>query len=328
MRASKAGFTLLELLVATAVFVIILMIGITVLGQASNTWRRSAENAGAFQSARTGFDLITRNLSQATLNTFVDYVDAGNRFPGEAGYDNAPVRYARQSDLHFVCAQAGASGTPGTAGTGSAVFFEFPQGQTNKVSQYGGLDGTLNACGYYVEFGADSGQPAHVQGAPKYRYRLKELLVPTEENAIFKASTAGSNKWFADFASTRSYPVAENIIALILRPEDPADPSLLAGSYTYDSRLNTHLDPQPLAANQMPPVVQVTMIAIDEPSAQRLADGATPPAVIVSALKGRLQEPAQLETDLTLITKDLAEARINYRVFSTAIPIRESKWTK
>lgn len=332
-HAPLSGFTLLELLVATSVFMVILMIGMSVLGQASNTWRRSVENAEAFQSARTGFSLITRNLSQATLNTFLDYVDASNRFPPDTGYDKNPVRYARQSNLHFFCGKAGLNSIPGTPGTGSAVFFQFPQGQTEEMARYGGLDGTLNACGYYIEFGPDGQKPGHANKNPIYRYRLKELMAPTEKNWIFEAPTTSGwtpTRWFQKVATDYPdyiYPVAENIIALVIRPEDPADPSLL-NDYLYDSRKDVRLTEQPVTANQLPPLVHTTMIAIDEASATRIADGDIAPQVITDALQDRFSSPSDLKEDLDRITGALAEKRINFRVFTTAVPIRESKWTK
>jgi uncharacterized protein (TIGR02599 family) len=322
------GFTLLEMLVATSIFTIALAISIGIFGQISGVWNRSTEKVKAFQSARVAFDLLTRNLGQANLNTYLDYVDDGNNFPADSGYDNRPVRYARRSNLQFVAGPPGASGIPGTAGTGSAVFFQFQDGYEGTSTKYAGLENLLNACGYFVEFADDTTRPPHTEDSakPRYRYRLMQMLVPTQENAIFKATEPDLHKWFTDHAADNAYPVAENIIALIIIPRDPVDP--IVADYKYDSRLNERQDPQPITANQMPPVVQVTMIAIDDKAALRLENGASQPAVIQGALSGKFSQVSNFETDLKQVESALIEARINYQIFTSNVPIRESKWTK
>lgn len=329
------GFTLVELLVATTVFTLILLIGMSVLGQVSNTWRQSVGTVEAFQSARNGFDLLTRNLSQATLNTYLDYVDSNNCFPSSPTYNQRPVRYARQSDLHFVCGLSGTNGMPGTPQTGAAIFFQCPLGHATR-SDLIGLDSALCACGYFVEYGKDNSQPEHVRnsGTPaKYRYRLKQLLVPTEDNRIFVPVPSNPYVWFTTFSQTKSYPVSENVIALILSAQDPeepqtSDPAKLGTRYAYDSRTNANSDPQPVTANQLPPIIQATMVAIDENSALRMGNTASEPSQIRTALAGKFEDPKNLTTDLDSLVDRLNEAGFNHRVFSSAIPIRESRWSK
>ncbi len=66
---------------------------------------------------------------------------------------------------------------------------------------------------------------------------------------------------------------SENILALILLAQYPnaSNPSISDRAYSYESTANVGDNPQPAQANQLPPVVLVTMIAIDEASADRLA---------------------------------------------------------
>ena len=70
-RAS--AFTLIELLAATAVFIVLLGIILAVTNSVSATIRHSTAGLEASSAARTGFDLINRYLSQATLNPYWDY---------------------------------------------------------------------------------------------------------------------------------------------------------------------------------------------------------------------------------------------------------------
>lgn len=331
---ARGAFTLVELMVATAIVALMLSLLIMTMGQLSDVWRKSSAKIESFQNARLAFDLLTRNMSQATLNTYLDY-------------DNkeTPTRYLRHSELQFVCARAGmplGTGTaPGVAASGTSVFFQAPCAYTAQATTYGGLDQGLNAVGYFIEFGPDTTRPTHVTGAERYRYRLMQLMVPVEKNKIYslyppETSLAESARyeWFQDFASLTApaercaHPVGDNIILLLVQPLDPAQPALFTGSYDYNSRANATSNPQDVKANQLPPVMAVTMVAIDETSAARLANGATPPAVITEALTSRFTNPAQLETDLKDLEAALVEKQINFRTFRTFVPMRESKWTK
>lgn len=329
IATSSSGFTLVEILVASTVFVVVLAITLSAMGNATSIWRNSAAKIEAFQGARSAFALITRNLSQATLNAYLDYDDANN-----------PTRYLRKSDLRFVCGPAGGS-FPGTPDTGQAAFFQLPGGYTDLRTNFGGMETLLNTCGYFVAFSEDPLLPWHLRppyatGSGKYRYRLMQLLVPTEKNMIFTASGATDYSWFAPAAASSNFgstvlPVADNVIALIIEPLDPkkgGDP--LAPQYAYNTAISGfQADGTQLAtANQLPPTVRLTMVAIDEASALRLENGSSPPSVIVTALAGRFKDATNFDDNLKALEGDLAKAKIQYRVFTSLVPIRESKWTK
>jgi uncharacterized protein (TIGR02599 family) len=323
-RPRPEGFTLLEVLAASAVFAVLLVITLSALGYASLVWRSSSAKIEAFQAARGAFDLVTRNLSQAVLNTYIDYDD-----------ENRPSRYLRKSDLRFVCGPAGGT-FPGDADTGQALFFQLPGNYTAKTANFGGLESLLNTCGYFVAFSDDPMKPPHLSGSGKHRFRLMQLLVPTEKNRIFSVTGPLDYTWFKDYTKAGDFgsnvlPVAENVIALVIEPADP-DPksAVLAPDYTY----NTGIDGiganerQIATAHQLPPTVKVTMVAIDEASAQRLEQGQSPPDFLVGILKGKFQKADKYAQDLSDLKTALAGQNIQFRIFSSAVPIRESKWTK
>jgi len=318
LAKERGGFSLIELLVAVTIFVAMLAIVLSVIGQTTSIWKGSSNKIEAFQSARAGFDQVTRSISQATLNTYLDYNDV-----------NDPKEYLRQSELKFLIGQSGASGMPGLADTGQCIFFQAPLTYTLNNGSYGGLDSLLNICGYYISFTTNTGVPSHVPASKNpYRYRLMQLLVPVEKNTVYDASGAGK-QWFT--AQTNYVTaVADNIIALIVRPQDPsaATPDISTNAFSYDSTLNATNHPQPQTANQLPPVVQVTMVAIDEASAARLEQGSAAPGVIASALSGKFINPARYDIDVAELESSLLKAGIDCRVFAGAVPIRESKWTK
>ena len=114
---SRAGFTILEVMVASAVFVLLLGLLMSTISQTSTVTRRATEKVSAFQGARSAFELLTSKLSQATMNSYWDYDSP-----------TTPTKYIRKSELHFVVGPAGQTPLPGTSGTGQAVFFQAPGG--------------------------------------------------------------------------------------------------------------------------------------------------------------------------------------------------------
>ena len=126
------------------------------------------------------------------------------------------------------------------------------------------------------------------------------------------------------------------MIALILLPkltpeEDPSG-ALLCPNYSYDSTKGNP-DPKINPKNQLPPVVQVTMVAVDEPSYNRVfPPGAPMPdfgldnmfhdAAGASGGGGYVQE---LNVDLP---KTLRLKGLVWRVFTTNVSIRAAKWSR
>ncbi len=84
----RHSFTLVEVLVAMAIFIVLIGILFTIINQVANVMRQSTRQIETFQSARIGYELMTHTLSQATLNTYLDY-------------DNSlfPTTYLRKADL-------------------------------------------------------------------------------------------------------------------------------------------------------------------------------------------------------------------------------------
>ena len=332
-------------MVATAILVLIMTIVLSVIQQSSAVWRRSTGKIEAFQDARNSFQILTRNLSQATLNTYYDYFDSGGQSYREAtqggSQDNfSPSQYGRQSELQF---RLGPPNFLGIAGRGSivdwgqAVFFQAPLGYAANRSTHSGLDSLLNSIGYFVSFASDRDLgtvPPHVKNRDTYRYRLMQLQVATENNDIY----AGGSNWYDDYLNSsdpenRPQPIGNNIVGLFLLAEDPDPTSPLQSEYEYDSTKDANTfssGRQPFYANQLPPVVRVTMVAIDEESAKRLEDGSSPPSQIAQALEGKFTSPGSYETDIQRLKESFNDITppVNYRIFSSLVPLRASKWTK
>ena len=187
-----------------------------------------------------------------------------------------------------------------------------------------------------------------MSGKAKYRYRMMQAIQPTENFQIYTSSTASTtNAWVTGLNGSTgvngtAWPIADNVIALIVWPrlsaiQDPTG-AVISGSYLYDARvpLTAAMTTFPLQYAQAPPMVQVTMVLIDEASAQRLdTNSSTEPAVISSALdvsgtashEKLFTDVTQYTSDLQILTGSLSAAHINYQVLSSVVNLRESKWS-
>jgi uncharacterized protein (TIGR02599 family) len=378
------AFTLVELLVSTAILAILLLVVVSVLEQTQRSWRDARGRVTQFREARVAFDLISRTLQQATLNTYWDYfyTSTGSNQPNPSNPVEPPKFYVRNSELHFIAGQtldlvpnADASLHPG-----HALFFQAPLGYS---ILYPNLNNLLNGRGFYVEWGSD--QPfrpgfLNSDGVPEnYRFRLMEFRPPSEANWVYimPGNKPRNQRWFDNTGSTydhNSYtgnalnnlksqasgefndvsdltdftrPVAENILGLVVSPRrsgaeataGSADPWDIAPRYSYDSYDPDNSTPgtyetvveDPVTGGAIqgtqhliPPLVQLTMVAIDETSAIRLADryGTTPP----NYFGGLFEQVDRYDDDIETLESRLRADNLSYQVFSTTVPIRSAKW--
>jgi len=304
-------------MVAAAVFILLVASLVGLTNQAAQAVKSGAAKIVSSQGARAGFDLLSKNLAQATLNTY-----------WRADNPDVPRNYVRSSDLHFLIQAAGANGI-GYPGTGQGVFFQAPLGHTADSTSYGGLPSLLNTVGYYIDYTKEPmpGVPNPPQA--RWRFRLMQLLVPAERMKAF-ASRAGGDRfsWFKppNFQDCVQ-PVSDNVIALVLRAtqSNGGDVAGLNGRFSYDSRVDG--TPQPPTAHQMPPAVEVAMVALEEASAARLGGGETPPSVITDALQGLFLDTGLMDEDLAELESRLAAERLGFRTYRTSVAIQESRWS-
>ena len=243
-----------------------------------------------------------------------------------------------------------------------ALFFACPLGHvsdpnstTAATSDFKILDGVLNAVGYYVEFNNTSSSnfnlvPSFITPAPaSYRYRLMELNQPSQNFSVYSASTfQNPNAWYSlavePVSGPPPYPpvivLAENIVALIVHPK-AANPTTLnptptdiAPNYGYDSK--GYNSPTPAsnvatAKNQLPPIIQVTLVAIDSDSATRLAAQyqTTAPSLVTTGMFTTVgSNGSQYTADLNTLQNTLQTNHLNYRVFVTDVSIPGAKWSQ
>ena len=327
-RVFADGFTILELLVAMAILSIMVVLMLGVLQSTSDTWRRNTDRTKAFAAARAAFESMTRSISAATLNTYQDYYDANRSNRASGSLTFVPAVYGRRSDLHFT------TGTNlVTAQKGGAIFMTVPfDYESNNTNDYS--SGQLNGIGYFVRFTTNSLRPAGVTNNP-HRYRLMQFLQPTEQLMVMNTNYY-TNVWFTTNVDanppTNIFPIADNVVAFAIVPQlsDRENPTgtALSTDFGYNTRMAWSSGAQPTNHHQLPPVVQVIMVVLDESSARRIENGSTEPTAELGFDPASVfTSPANLETDLDTISSNLSAKRLNYRIFRSEIPIRAAKWT-
>lgn len=342
------GFSLVELLTSLAIFSIVLVAMGEMVGAVLNQLRIGEARFGQFQESQAAFDSITRRLSTCELNPYYDF-----QYPGSPPDTSAvPTRYDLESDLHFVSGPA-ANGPnallPAGPHPGHAVFFHGTFGLTDNPA-WSELGTLLNSWGYYVEFGDDDGQRASFLNAGstsprRHRFRLKELQVPAEALRTYAAglntqtNAAGLYSWFRTaVAAGHAHTLAENVVALVISPLSPVPETGtteketdIAPDYFYDTRAYQHAATSSAlmkrTRHQLPPMLRVTLVALDEPSAQRLAEGggSEMPDLLVP---GIFQDATKFDDDLKQFETALTERQLRFRTFSTTIRLRNARWNE
>lgn len=336
------GFTLVEVLVAMSILSLLLVMMLKTTSLTSRAWQDTTEKMKAFSDARAAFDQITGKLSQSVMNTYWDYDDV-----------KAPTYYKRQSELQFLSLPMASltSGVyPAATYPTHAVFFQAPTGMVYDKGSYGNLPNLLNAYGYFIQYGDDdSERPDFLDEVlnkvpKKFTFRLKEWTVPSEKLTLY-SNTSGSDylgtasMGWIDLQSPTAHTLAENVIALIVLPKKQSDTSsgksevLVNSKFIYNSRndVTTGGSVERMQKHQLPPEVDVVMVAIDEGSARSLRMTTTPPQLVDPAW---FQDPEKLDDsvdgdgDLTKLQKSLDQKRIRYILLRSTVMLRAGRWSE
>lgn len=371
----RTGFTLIEVMVATVIVVILTGILISATDMTAKSFARTSSKIEQFSETRRGFETMTRRLAEATLNTYWGYpdgVDKGTNASNQSYIRKSDLRFISgpmkkidptgtiDRPTHGVFFQA----PIGEATDRDAL------GVLSETLNCWGYFLEVDTDTQYI--------PKILQTVvkPRRRSRLLEFRQPTEENPVYwrpnpTASLATEpmkdrNWWFINSINkTTDRPVrvvAENIIAMVLNPRlargDEAaretaygadsDKAALAPDYLYDStQASNHTPPltdpadhpeQVNPTNQLPPVIQVVMVALDETSADRL-DKLEPTAESFGLEYDKIFEksvkladdrgtPDANDGELAKLEAKLIEKRLTYRIFNTDVIIRGAKWSR
>ena len=222
--------------------------------------------------------------------------------------------------------------------------------------------------GYFVKWGDDTAfRPKFLTSVTtvptRSRFRLMEYSPTAEMNQIYSSTlrpiTSNSKMWFqeavqsnittSETTSSRAFtrPIAENILLLIISPQVEVPPGStavvptgIAPNYIYDSTLTYNpggsAPPNGSQGTQhlLPPLVQVTMVALDQMAGEKLANDTATQQAIMNKCNGLFQKATNLPADLHQadgtpgqLEQLLLTYKLNYRVFSTIISIKQSRWS-
>ena len=334
LRHSPAGFSLIEVLVSFAVLALMMVMLLSITNVTSKTWKGTTEKMQSFEDARAAFDRITSLLGQATLNPYWDYDDLQN-----------PTKYERASELQFLSLPMALLPKDAAAFPTHGIFFQAPTGKVANQAAFGGMPLLLNAYGYFVEYGPDD-QPTWLPASvtPKYRFRLKEWRAPSESWTLYQHSSGANGKTYLgsdsynwiDLTAPAAKTLAENVIALVIYPKN-SDPQNMekaslaeADTFVYNSRTASTTREGTNQKHQLPPEVEVIMVAIDETSAIRKWNNAIAAPALTAGLfqkPGATLTPTQLEADLKTLTDNLSKDNIKYITLRSTVKIRGARWT-
>jgi uncharacterized protein (TIGR02599 family) len=314
------AFSLIELLVAMAVLGLMAALMLSVLSSSQKISKQTSSRTEQYREARRAFERINQRLAQATLNSYWDYVDSsGSPRTTNNASTFVPKNYFRISELRYLQTNATTlSAAHGGATKGQAVFFQAPLGQVNSAALTG-MNFLLNTVGYFIEKGSDeSMRPPTVTGPAKNRYRLYEMVEPSENLTVYSltsenAAYSGSNWFTVPLVAANSHRLADNIVALLFRA-DYTDGSTPKSVFTYTSAPKVATT-QAIEENNLPPSVRVTMVAVDESSARRIQDF------------NLTLTDAQDDAGLVTLEGELIANHLNYQKFESSVKIGPSKWS-
>lgn len=344
--SNRRGFTLIEVGLSMTILSVIMLVSVQVLDQTRRTWKRGMANVEQFREARMAYESITQNVRQALLNTYLAYqYNDGDTPTIPESRTQVPQGYMRQSELQFITGQASTllGGAQAASLSGHAMFFQARLGLSDRVG-YESLSKLLCGRGYFVMHGTDEAfRPEHVPDV-RSRFRLWEYRPTAEGNSVY-SDAAG--QWFKDAMTgiitdaesaerpAHSRPIAENIVALIISPQvtqqdadnKKAQPWWIAPHYNYDSTIAAHTSMNSPQGTQhmLPPRVMVTLVAIDEASARNLAEQ-NPEGMPQLVPQGAFTQCQDRQKDMEALEASLRSKQLNYRVFSSTITMRNSKW--
>lgn len=314
-----SGFTLIELLLAMAVLALMAVMMLSVTSSAQKIAKQTTSRTEQFREGRRAFERINQRLSQATLNSYWDYVDSSGRPRTTSNATTfTPNKYSRISELRYLQTNASSLTAPsGGTMVGNSVFFQAPLGKSDTLS---GLNSLLNTTGFYIKKSDDSAlRPATVPTS-KTRYRLFELTEPSENLTIYSLTsgnaTTTSTAWFTTplAVTGNSRRLADNIVALLFQAQYQNASGTPNSAFNYSS-VPRGAATQPIEENNLPPNVRVTMIALDEPSARRVAE------------ESITLTDATDDASLATLEKNLTDNRLNYRKFQSTVSIGPAKWS-
>jgi prepilin-type N-terminal cleavage/methylation domain-containing protein len=241
VKSSSSAFTLLEVLVATAVLALMMTFLFNLLGSSAKLWETGNKKIEAAQAARVGLNIMAKDLKNAFAGNMTSYTTNGT-----AMYNIAP----------FMALGNNTTTTMGLGATSS------PSNAAGS-QQIAGVTLTNNSSVPYNEFSFlavflnSANGTASMIGDRFYLVQLLDDITSTGGNFYFRGNA--TNTW--QDSSTAFYPIVDNCIRLKL--EYYGNPTSPTGTPDWSSTWS----PQ----DRLPLGVLVTISALDSKTAEKIA---------------------------------------------------------
>lgn len=320
LGANDSGLTLVELLVATAVAIVLIVMVVSVVGRVSGIWQDMFARTSSQQSARTALEFMTRELQGVRMPVYrVRATDPAN--PNELG-------------LQFLLSP---STIDSTFRNPHCIFFQAPIGTE-------GTSGDIAIVGYFVYW--DVSDPNHPkpqlrrlvlgEDSPDFKVYsdpLKWLNDDLIKNLAIPASDSPLRGWFVDGVIAifvRAFDTEGKVIAYYSNPVTMvtsttanayAPASQRTGpTYEYDSRRgyrmtgSTNDQDRTVLPPVLPAALEVTLVVVSPRAASRIT------AKLVPTIGFR--NPVLFTNDFRTFMNSLpANVKSGVRVYSTRIQL-------
>ena len=206
---------------------------------------------------------------------------------------------------------------------------------------------------------------------PRFRLRLMEYSPTAEMNRIYadgfrlidpadRTKIKNTRLWFQDAltatvrdnetSASRAFtrPIAENILALVISPRVEINtaaggavqqPFAIAPQYEFDSTLITSPGATLIGGpqgtqHQLPPLLRVSMVVLDQRAAETLSGNETLRKQVLDQASSLFASAAEYDSDLEgtpekpgKLKQLLMSNRLDYRVFATTIALKQGRWS-
>src|SRR5215469_1052826 len=180
-KSSQKGFTLLEVLAATALFIIACSAMFSLLNTSQRRYQTESQVLDSFQDARLGLDQIVRDANDAGYPPSSNF----STLPAVTGYVNSPIAWSPNYTVAPCLIGTAGGGTCTTPGDFDVIFEENPDNTNVKWIRYQ-LQGTTLFRGIAFKAAGDPAGPTAAVLAPYITNVMNNA--PAAQIATFRAS--------------------------------------------------------------------------------------------------------------------------------------------
>lgn len=265
-RSPRSSFTLVELLLALAVFAILVLSITGILGQLNKMWAQTEAQNQRDRGGRALLNFIARDIRKAML----------------------PLNVSNTTNLDFVINPSSLGASASTYGNHDNIFFQAPIATDSLATSVG----EVAEVGYFVQWQSANGS----QGPTAQLCRFFVNPTDTADFLIYDNPTSwltSTNLKDVAAGTSPNYAglLAENVIGLWINPYDKnGNAYFTSSSRSYDSRSTT-------TPPNLPAVVDISILVLDPATAKRLGAGV---ASSVSAVQTLVQSTSVTNADQCL----------------------------